>query len=152
MGILYISDPQLHVQIFESLIIIIIIIIFTCLLQLSCHSVAAVLTLVQTKQNRINMHKRYNTKTQYKQYKAQEIHVHILPKHPPTHQPTHTHTHSHTRARAHAHTHTHTHSTKPTHTWSDNKVRELIAVKVLHTRTSFLKTTAVAFKELPLCS
>jgi hypothetical protein len=32
-------------------------------------------------------------------------------------------------------------------TWSDNKVRELIAVKVLH--TSLLKTTVVAFKVLP---
>ena len=34
------------------------------------------------------------------------------------------------------------------YTWSDNKVRELIAVKVLH--TSLLNTTAVAFKALPL--
>ena len=32
--------------------------------------------------------------------------------------------------------------------WLDNKVRELIAVKVLH--TSLLKTTVVAFKVLPL--
>jgi hypothetical protein len=36
------------------------------------------------------------------------------------------------------------------YTWSDNKVRELIAVKVLH--TSLLKTTVVAFKALPLGS
>ena len=35
-------------------------------------------------------------------------------------------------------------------TWSDNKVRELIAVKVLH--TSLLNTTAVAFKLLPFGS
>jgi len=35
-------------------------------------------------------------------------------------------------------------------TWSDNKVQELIAVKVLH--TSFLNTTVVAFKVLPLGS
>jgi hypothetical protein len=35
-------------------------------------------------------------------------------------------------------------------TWSDNKVRELIAVKVLH--TSLLNITAVAFKILPLGS
>ena len=48
---------------------IIIIIIITYLLQLSCHSVAVVLTLVQTKQIRINVHKRNNTKTQYEQYK-----------------------------------------------------------------------------------
>jgi hypothetical protein len=34
--------------------------------------------------------------------------------------------------------------------WSDNKVRELIAVKVLH--TSLLKTTVVSFKVLPLGS
>jgi hypothetical protein len=38
---------------------------------LICHSVAVVLTLVQTKQIRINIHKRKNTKTQYKQYKTQ---------------------------------------------------------------------------------
>ena len=35
-------------------------------------------------------------------------------------------------------------------TWSDNKVRDLIAVKVLH--TSLLNTTVVAFKVLPLRS
>jgi hypothetical protein len=34
--------------------------------------------------------------------------------------------------------------------WSDNKVRELIAVKVLH--TSLLNITVVAFKVLPLGS
>jgi hypothetical protein len=33
-------------------------------------------------------------------------------------------------------------------TWSDNNVRELIAVKVLH--TSLLNTTVVAFKVLTL--
>jgi len=37
-----------------------------------------------------------------------------------------------------------------TRTRSDNKVRELIAVKVLH--TSLLHTTVVAFKVLPLGS
>ena len=35
-------------------------------------------------------------------------------------------------------------------TWSDNKVRDLIAVKVLH--TSLLNATVVAFKVLPLGS
>ena len=35
-------------------------------------------------------------------------------------------------------------------TWSENKVRELIAVKVLH--TSLLNTTMVTFKVLPLGS
>ena len=44
--------------------------IIIIILQLSFHSVAVVLTLVQTKQIRINIHKR-NTKTQYKQYKTQ---------------------------------------------------------------------------------
>jgi hypothetical protein len=38
---------------------------------LTFHSVAVVLTLVQTNQIRINIHKRNNTKTQYKQYKTQ---------------------------------------------------------------------------------
>ena len=35
-------------------------------------------------------------------------------------------------------------------TWCDNKVRELIAIKVLH--TSLLNTTMVAFRVLPLGS
>jgi hypothetical protein len=41
------------------------------LLQLSFHSVAVVLTLVQTKQIRIIIRKRNNIKTQYSQYKTQ---------------------------------------------------------------------------------
>jgi hypothetical protein len=56
--------------------VIIIIIVIIILLQLSCHSVALVLTIVHTKQIRINIRKRNNaktqynhTKTQYKQYK-----------------------------------------------------------------------------------
>jgi hypothetical protein len=53
------------------------------LLQLSCNSVAVVLTLVQTKQIRINIQKRNNTNTQYKQHKRHSTQVHILPKHPP---------------------------------------------------------------------
>jgi hypothetical protein len=43
----------------------------TYLLQLSFHSVAVVLTLVQTKQIRMNIHKRNNTKIQYRQYRTQ---------------------------------------------------------------------------------
>jgi len=65
------------------------------LLQLSCHSVAVVLTLVQTKQIRINILKRNNTKTQYKQHKTQWIQVHILPKHPQNCQYTPTYAHPH---------------------------------------------------------
>jgi hypothetical protein len=63
------------------------------LLQLSCHSVTVVFTLVQTKQIRINIHKRNNTKTQ-------QIPVHILPKHPHNCQNTphyKNHTHAHTQ-------------------------------------------------------
>ena len=44
---------------------------YVILLQLGFYSVAVVLTLVQTKQIRINIHKRNNTKTCYKQYKIQ---------------------------------------------------------------------------------
>jgi hypothetical protein len=43
--------------------------------------VAVDLTLVQTKQIRINIHKRKNTNTQYKQFKTRSIQLHILPKH-----------------------------------------------------------------------
>ena len=39
---------------------------------------------------------------------------------------------------------------KHIHTWSDNKVRELIEGKVLH--TSLLNTTVITFKVLPLGS
>ena len=45
---------------------------------------------------------------------------------------------------------TKTHSHMLYNTWSDNNVRELIAVKVLD--TSLLNTTVVAFKVLPLGS
>ena len=79
-----------------GIIIIIITYLLTYLLQLSFHSVAVVLTLVQTKQKIINIHKRNNTKTQYKQYKnTVYTSTHItktptqLSKHPP-----HTHTHT----------------------------------------------------------
>ena len=44
--------------------------LLTYLLQLSLYSVAVILTLVQTKQMRINIHKRNNTKAQHKQYKT----------------------------------------------------------------------------------
>jgi len=47
-------------------------------------------------------------------------------------------------------THTHTYIHTYTLTCSDNKVRGLIAVKVLH--TSLLNTTVVTFKVLPLGS
>jgi hypothetical protein len=52
-----------------SLLLLLFTYLLTYLLKLSLHSVAVVLTLVQTKQIRTNIHKRNNTKTQYKQYK-----------------------------------------------------------------------------------
>ena len=42
------------------------------------------------------------------------------------------------------------HCERNVYTWYDNKVRELIAVNLLH--TSLLNTTVVAFKVLPLGS
>ena len=54
-GLLLYIVPSLKVN--SIIIIIIIIIYYYFLLQLSCHSVAVVLTLVQTKQIRINIHK-----------------------------------------------------------------------------------------------
>ena len=46
--------------------------------------------------------------------------------------------------------HSYHRSSQTINTWRDNKVRELIAVKVLH--TSLLNTTVVTFKVLPLGS
>ena len=43
--------------------LILLLLLLLLLMQLSCHSVAVVLTLAQTKQIRINIHKRNNTKT-----------------------------------------------------------------------------------------
>ena len=63
-------------------------------MQLSSHSVAVVLTLVQTKQIRINKHKRNNTKhsinnTRYSKYKHANYHnIHTL-QNPHIHTPTH---------------------------------------------------------------
>jgi hypothetical protein len=53
---------------------------------------AVVFTMVQTKQISININGTIQ-KTQYKQYKTQQIQVHILPKHPHNCQNTHTYTH-----------------------------------------------------------
>ena len=47
------------------------------LLQFSFHSVAVVLTVVQSKQIRLNIRKRNKTKTQYKQYKTVYTITHI---------------------------------------------------------------------------
>jgi len=71
---------------------------------------AVVLTLVQTKQIRINIHKRINTKIHYKQHKTQQIQVHILPKHPHITKPTHTHNHTLHNPHITKPTPTHTHT------------------------------------------
>jgi hypothetical protein len=83
-------------------------------MQLSFHSVAVVLTLVQTKQIRINIHKRKSTKTQHKKYKTQQILIHILPKQPHNCQNTHILQipHIHTPTHYKSHTYTHPHITK----------------------------------------
>jgi hypothetical protein len=73
--------------------LLLLLLLLLLLFHLSFHSVAVVLTEVQTKQIRITIHKRSNTKTQYKQYKTQYIQVHILPA-PPTQLSKHTHLHS----------------------------------------------------------
>jgi len=56
---------------YKQLILLLLLLLLLLLMQFSCHSVAAVLTPVQTKQIRINVHKRNNTKAKYKQYKIQ---------------------------------------------------------------------------------
>ena len=63
---------------------------------MSCHSVAVILTLVQTDQIRINVHKRNNTKkhstnsTKHSKYKYT---YEVLPKERNFTKPTHLHTH-----------------------------------------------------------
>jgi hypothetical protein len=84
--------------------------------------VAVVLTLVQTQQIKINIHKRNNTKTPNENFKTQQIQVHILPKHPHITKPKHSHTHAlqnphiHTPTHYRIHTYKHPHITKSTHT------------------------------------
>jgi len=112
-------------------------------MQLSCHSVTVVLTLAQTKQIRINVHKQKNTKNKVQKIQNTvntnicvhitktpthyKTHPHITkPTHidTPTHYKTHTHTHKHTLQNQpkhitkyyKTHTYTHPHITKPTHT------------------------------------
>ena len=67
---------------------------------------AVVLTLVQAKHITINIHKRNNTKTQYKQYTVNTRTHYTLAN---THTYTHTHTHPHT----YKHTHTLQNKLKP---------------------------------------
>ena len=63
-------------------------------MQLSCHTVAVVLTLVETKQTRINTHKQNSTKnTKRSKYK----YAYYQNTRYKTHTYTHTHTHTHTQ-------------------------------------------------------
>ena len=62
---------------------------------MSCDSVAVVLTLVQTKQIRMNIHKRNDAKNTVKTIQnTVNINTHITKT--PTHYNTHTYTHMHT--------------------------------------------------------
>jgi len=110
--------------------------------QLSFHSVAVALTLVQTKQI-VNIHKRNNTKTAETIQNTKNTSTHITKTpthyktrtyaHPRITKPTHTHTHAlqnpHIRTPTHYKTHTyaHPHFTKPTHTHThtlQNKLKQ----------------------------
>ena len=73
---------------------------------MSCHSVAVVLTLVNTKQIRINIlvHKRNNTKRAQTIQNTVNTSTHITKT--PTHYKTHTYTHPHNAQSIHTHTHT----------------------------------------------
>jgi hypothetical protein len=66
-----VSSLSLCLCLSVSVSLLLLLLLLLLLMQLSCHSVAAVLTPVHTKQIRINTNKRNNTKTQYKQYKTQ---------------------------------------------------------------------------------
>jgi len=80
--------------------------------------VAAVLTLVQTKEIRINTRKRDNRKNSVHTIEYivnKSTHITKIPTHYKTH--TYTYTHSHITKPTHTHTHTHTQTLKkPTHT------------------------------------
>ena len=119
-------------------------------------AVTVVLTLVQTKQIRMNIHKRNNTKTQYKE--KIQVRVHIIPKHlhncqntrtlqnPHTHtqphikKPTHTYTHTlqnpyiHTPTHYKTHTYTHPHIIKRTYTHTFYKTRQVKVTTVQDTQ------------------
>ena len=76
---------------------------------------AAVVTLVQTKRIRINIHKRNITKNTVQTIQNTiNTSKHITKT--PTHYKIHTHTHTHTHITKPTHTHTHTHITKLSHT------------------------------------
>jgi len=102
--------------------------------------VAVVLTLVQTKQIRINIHRPNNTKhSKYKYTYYQNTQPIVkTPTHYKTHtythphitKPTHTHTHIHTHTYTHIHTHTYTHTYTHTHTMRNpNKENRNLASK-----------------------
>ena len=61
---------------------------------MSCHSVAVVLTLVQTKQIRINIHERNNTKNRVQKIQN-TVNTSTYITKTTTHYKTHTYTHSH---------------------------------------------------------
>jgi len=100
---------------------------------LSCHSLTVVLTLVQTKQIKINIHKQNNKKhstknkkqSKYKYTYYQNTHTLQNPHiHTPTRYKTHIYTHPHVTKPTHTHTHTlqnphiHTPTRYKTHTYT----------------------------------
>ena len=148
-----------------SLLLLLLLLLFTII---EFSSVAIVLTQVQAKQIRINMHKRNNTKTQCTQQKTQYIQVHILPKHPHNCQSAHTlknphitkpiHTDTHTLQNQHIHTpthyktqiHTHPHITNPpphTHTHPPTHYKTYThsnITKLTHTHTHTLQNPYIS--------
>ena len=101
---------------------------------------AVVLTLVQTKQIRINIHKRNNTKkNSAKIQNTVNTSTRItstptqLSKHPHITKPTHTHTHTlKNPTYTHTHTHTHTHTLHTTPQEKRNKERRGMLSDELH--------------------
>jgi hypothetical protein len=112
-----------HITIIGELLLLLLLLLVLLLLLLTaidfCHSVAVVLTVVQTEQIRINIHKRNNTKTVQTIQNTVNTSTHITKTH--THYKTHTytqphiskptHTHTHTLQNPYVHTHTHPHIT-----------------------------------------
>jgi len=107
------------------------------LLQLSCHSVAVVLTLVQSKQIGINIHKRNNKKHSTNNTKHSKYRSHITKT--PTHYKTHTYTHPHITKPTLTHTHTlqnphlHTPTHYKTHTYTHLHITKLTHYQNTHT-------------------
>ena len=88
LGILKLQTWRRCLLLLLLLLVVVVVVVVVILPQLSCHSVAVVLTLVQTKQIRINIPKRNNTKnTLQKIQNPVKTSTHITKTH--TYTPTH---------------------------------------------------------------